>query len=196
MAFAHRVTHVQVTVGGDHEYRPHAVGAEFLAIDDVLRNQHHVFLHQCTHVFGIGVAHQQVGDLVVQQRVLTAAQGRTHTVQQQRMVLQVEAVVIAVGMPVDRLVRIGDIGCVQGVVLYRQRGHRICLRTTVVIEVFEPEATTATARNIRPLGLSQGTDVDRHIGLAATRHQGIVFRIGQFARIIDLDHQLIERARR
>ena len=55
---------------------------------------------------GIGVAQQQVGDLVVEQRVLPAGRGAGHAVQDHRPDAPLRRVVVAVGVPADRPVRV------------------------------------------------------------------------------------------
>ena len=131
-----------------------------------------------------------IGNLVVQQGILAAAGRGRDTVQQQAANLSLRGVVIAVGVPVDRPVGIGDIGAAPLAFHDPQGGDAVVVGAHVAVQPGQAELFAERSGN-GLVGITTGPPgVDGHVGLAAAVVQRRVFCGRQAARVLYLDYQL------
>jgi hypothetical protein len=192
---ARRVAHVQVAVGIHGEHRPRLGCARHLARLHARRDGHGVRRHEGADVVGVLVAQEDVGDLVVHQLVPAAGFGALHAMQQQAAHLAVERVVVAVGVPLDAAVGVGDELGARAGRRHRQRRDAVVVGEPVGVEVHQSQLAAEQARDVLVGIVAGGRGVERHVGDAAARQQRLAFGQSQSARIGEFDDEFAERAR-
>ena len=139
-AGARGVAHVQRAIVRVHgEYRPRLGGAYDSGVVGARGDGHRVRLHERGHEGRIGVTHLQVGDLVIEQSVLAAGRRISYAVQDHGPDASVRRVVVAVGVPADRAVRIRDVIAADGLAGDRHAADAVVVGEPVVIEAGDAE---------------------------------------------------------
>ena len=111
--------------------------------------------------------------------------------QHQCLYLPVSGIVVAVGVPVDQAVGIGNVFAVPVFVDDPQGGNAV-IGTHIVIRVCQTEVCGQVGSN-RLVRITAGiAGIDGHIGLAVKRGNGIYFRLARIAGIAYLDNNVID----
>ncbi len=189
---ARGVAHVQAAVRRvDREHRARLRRPRDAVLVGARGNRHRVFAHQRANVGGIGVAQQQVGDLMVEQRI-DATFGRGHdAMEHHRADPPLGRIVVAVGVPADRAIRVRDVLAAASLAGDGHLAHAVVVGEPVAIEAREPELRAEPSRNCL-VGRARGTRVDDHVGDAATREHRRAFGVGQRPRVADFDDQCLQ----
>ncbi len=195
-ARARRVAHVQRAVAGiDREHRAGRGGPRDAAVVVARGDRHRVGAHQRADEARVLVAQQQVRDLVVEQRVLAAARRRGHAVQDHRADPPRRRVVVAVGVPADRLVRVRDEVAAPASAPDRDAADAVVVGEPVAVEPRQAELRGERARQVL-VGRGHRARVDGHVRAGAAVGERGVLVSRQRARIAHGHDEIARRGRR
>ena len=158
------------------------------------RNRHRIGLHQHPCEIRVLVAQHQVGELVVQQRVLAAGGGVGYAVQHHRPDPALGRVVIAVGVPADRVIGVRDEFAPRADGGHLDLTDAVVVGEPVAVEPIEAHLMSQQPRNVL-VGGDDRADVDDHVRPPDPIHQRLALGRLQGARVVDRDDEVRQPCR-
>lgn len=129
---------------------------------------------------------------MIKQGVFAAVAGTLDTVQDQRVDLLFGPVVVAIRVPLDGAIGVGDVLLPYAVCDDSQRGKAGVVREPVVIQLPGAKLSSQRERNLG-IRITPGVaDVDGHISLSHPLPDGAELCIAQAARVADRYQQLFQ----
>jgi hypothetical protein len=148
-------------------------------------NRQRIAQHQRAHVRGILVAQPQVRDLVVEQCVLATCRGTPDAMEQHRANAPLGRILIAVGVPADRPVRVGDELAAPRLAGHRHPAQSVVIGKEVAVEPREAELPAERAQDAR-FARADAAGVHDQVG-APNRGESAARSAAVSARVADPD---------
>ena len=183
----------------DREHRPGLRRTRLAGLVQPGRDGHRIVGHQRAHPARVGVAQRDVGHLVIHQRGLAAFASGLHTVQDHAVDAPCLRVVVAVGVPLDGTVGVGNEGRrrpVRPVGGWRHGDARdaVLVGEPVAVEPVQAQLRPQPARQAL-VGRGHRAAVQRHVGMADAAQQARALGVGQLARVGHGDDQVVDMLR-
>ena len=153
---------------------------------------HRVRRHQRLHQGRVLVAEVDVGQLVVHEQALAALGRRTHAVQHEGAHGALRGVVVAVGVPAQGTVAIGDVAAVRAARAHPQAGDGVLVGTGIAVQAPKPEQRGEGAQLL--LGQRAWEAHQAGVGTGAGGAHGPEGR-PRAPRVRHLDGERLQRAR-
>ncbi len=177
MVLTRGITHVQCACGGvERENRPALGRANFRALLDVGGDRHDIALHERGNMGRVMVTHEQVRDLRIEQGIFTPICGVLHAVHDEGADTLVRRIVVAVGVPLQYLVAVGDVLSLSARRHHPNRGDAVPVGVQVRIQAAQTQLFAQSTYRMLVSSLEGRTRVDGHVRLAAPLNNGFAFR--------------------
>ena len=141
----------------------------------------------------VAVAQLDVGDLMVEQFVFATGLGAFDTVQQHGAHRALGRVVVAVGVPLDAAIGVGDEFAARAALRDRERRDAVIVGEVIGVEVAQAELQAEPARDLLVRVAARRTGVDGHVGAFAALEQRLPLARAERARIAHFDYELGQR---
>ena len=144
------VAHVQSTIFIDRKHRAALCCTSYALFIGTLGYGHRIWPRQCTDKIRICIPQLHISQLVIHQTILAAFGGTLHAMQQHGAYAPFWRIVIAIGMPLDSTVGVGNVslaGQIAGAA-YFYFGNTVFTGKPVGIQVFQAKLVAYLACNV------------------------------------------------